>query len=268
MFTKPDIRLIDQLHQYGRELAVLKRMYQSYALIIERLLDRQKPVTLGASKSSTGSKKFLSRTLMRESNTTARLRDESPSLDSEDSEGNSTFGAPLSSAATVRFERLLDRINQLALSEIQECLDEKESLVFLNFNLLTYKESQAVERLTRITILLAKVTILFMPVSLMTAYFSTQLEDLAGVYNVKTYWVSFAVIATLSLLFLVIFGAVSGTLEGKPIYRTLTQTVCATLGLFPCSIPEAGRSLIRETLLKRPSMRHPGLLRYCSRVGA
>lgn len=42
-----------------------------------------------------------------------------------------TFGAPLSSAATVRFERLRDRINLYALSEIQECLDEKESLVFL-----------------------------------------------------------------------------------------------------------------------------------------
>lgn len=41
------------------------------------------------------------------------------------------FGAPLSSAATVRFERLRDRINLYALSEIQECLDEKESLVFL-----------------------------------------------------------------------------------------------------------------------------------------
>ena len=44
-----------------------------------------------------------------------------------------TFGAPLSSAASVRFERLRDRINLYALSEIQECLDEKESLVFLVF---------------------------------------------------------------------------------------------------------------------------------------
>ena len=44
-----------------------------------------------------------------------------------------TFGAPLSSAASVRFERLRDRINLLALSEIQECLDEKDSLVFLVF---------------------------------------------------------------------------------------------------------------------------------------
>lgn len=42
-----------------------------------------------------------------------------------------TYGVSLSSAATVRFERLRDRIKLYALSEIQECLDEKDSLVFL-----------------------------------------------------------------------------------------------------------------------------------------
>lgn len=87
------------------------------------------------------------------------------------------------------------------------------------------KESQAVERLTRITILLAKVTILFMPVSLMTAYFSTQLLNMENKYTIKTYWICFAAIMLLSLLFIVVFGAASGTLEGKPIYRSLTRTV-------------------------------------------
>ena len=94
-----------------------------------------------------------------------------------------------------------------------------------NFNMITLRQSQAVERLTRITILLAKVTILFMPVSLMTGYFSTQLDDLASTYTIKTYWICFAVIMTLSFIFLVIFGVLSGTLEGKPIYRSLTETV-------------------------------------------
>ena len=81
------------------------------------------------------------------------------------------------------------------------------------------------ERLTRITILLAKVTILFMPVSLMTAYFSTQLSDLANLYTIKTYWICFGVIMSLSLVGLTMFGVASGTLEGKPIYRSLTQTM-------------------------------------------
>lgn len=81
------------------------------------------------------------------------------------------------------------------------------------------------ERLTRITILLAKVTILFMPVSLMTAYFSTQLSGLANVYSIKTYWICFGVIMSLSLVGLTLFGFASGTLEGKPIYRSFTQTM-------------------------------------------
>ncbi|KAF6234413.1 hypothetical protein HO173_007446 [Letharia columbiana] len=209
MFTKPQVPLIQRLHQYGRELAVLKRMYQSYALIIERILDRQKPL-----HSSTGDPSSVrdnhGEALISEGQVTSKIQ---------------TFGAPLSSAATVRFERLRDRINLYALSEIQECLDEKDSLVFLNFNLITLKESQAVERLTRITILLAKVTILFMPVSLMTAYFSTQLSDLANLYTIKTYWICFVVIMSLSFVGLALFGVASGTLEGKPIYRSFTQTM-------------------------------------------
>ena len=91
--------------------------------------------------------------------------------------------------------------------------------------MITMKQSQAVERLTRITILLAKVTILFMPVSLMTGYFSTQIQDVQGIYTAKTYWICFAVIMALSFVFLLVFGVLSGTLEGKPIYRSLTETV-------------------------------------------
>lgn len=206
MFTKPQVTLIQKLHRYGRELAVLKRMYQSYALIIERILDRQKPLHSSTGESSSESGHYI------EASTSDMSKIQS-------------FGAPLSSAATVRFERLRDRINLYALSEIQECLDEKESLVFMNFNLITLKESQAVERLTRITILLAKVTILFMPVSLMTAYFSTQLSDLANIYSIKTYWICFAIIMSLSFVGLALFGLASGTLEGKPIYRSFTQTM-------------------------------------------
>ena len=63
-----------------------------------------------------------------------------------------------------------------------------------NFNLIALKDSKAVEKLTRITILLAKVTILFLPVSLMTGYFSTELAQVKGVYTVNEYWVSFGVI--------------------------------------------------------------------------
>ena len=90
-------------------------MYQSYALIIERILGRQKPV-----HSSTG-----------DPSSRSGSHDDVLKLGGQVTSEIQTFGAPLSSAATVRFERLCDRINLYALSEIQECLDEKESLVFL-----------------------------------------------------------------------------------------------------------------------------------------
>ena len=115
MFTKPQVPLIQKLHQYGRELAVLKRMYQSYALIIERILNRQKPLHLSTGQASS----------------TNSSDSQIAILDGQVTSEIQTFGAPLSSAATVRFERLGDRIKLYALSEIQECLDEKESLVFL-----------------------------------------------------------------------------------------------------------------------------------------
>ncbi len=64
-----------------------------------------------------------------------------------------------------------------------------------------------------------------MPVSLMTGYFSVQIADLNGVYTVKTYWACFGVVMGLSLMFLIAFGKLSGTLEGKPIYRSLSETL-------------------------------------------
>lgn len=224
MFERPHVELIQRLHQNGRQLAVLKRIYQSYELIISRILERQRPIN----SNSFGT---VNQTVDRspgfhyDDGTAHGPKDENHALETRTASDRQDFGVPLSASATVKFERLKDRIRLYALSEIQECLDEKDALVFLNFNLITLKESQAVERLTRITILLAKVTILFMPVSLMTGYFSTQIQDLQGIYTAKTYWICFAVIMTLSFLVLVSFGYYSGTVEGKPVYRSLTQTV-------------------------------------------
>lgn len=80
------------------------------------------------------------------------------------------------------------------------------------------------EKLTRITILLAKATILFLPVSLMTGYFSVQISDLVGVYTVKTYWFCFLTISLLSIVFLFIFGVASDTVEGRTVYKSLRRT--------------------------------------------
>lgn len=81
------------------------------------------------------------------------------------------------------------------------------------------KESRAVEHLTRITILLGKLTIIFLPVSLLTELFGAELP---GMNRTQTaYWTSFGIIMGISILFVIIFGLVSGTLESKIIYRSL-----------------------------------------------
>ena len=187
MFEKPSVGLVKDLHKVGQQLAVLKRIYEAYAVIIDRLLEKQ---------ALSGKENYI--------------------VDSK-------LGVRLHPAAAFRFERLRDRIRLLAISEIQSCLDEKDSLVFFNFNLITLKESAAVERLTRITILLAKVTILFLPVSLMTAYFSTQIKSLGDSLTVQQYWIAFGVIFAASLVFLFIFGTISDTVEGKLIFTSFTD---------------------------------------------
>lgn len=122
---RPEVKIIDELHHVGRQLAVLKRMYQSYALIIDRILERQKPV-----------RTLIARKPDQLSDHTGPVV-HAVSLHSADTQtleeplSTQKYGVSLSSAATVRFERLKDRINLYALSEIQECLDEKEALVFL-----------------------------------------------------------------------------------------------------------------------------------------
>lgn len=222
MLERPVVDLVNELHWLGRRLAVLKRLYQSYELIMRRLLQRQRmlrdearsaqpaAISYGA---TFGDMEFVD---MRQS-----------SVVSNSSFHNTTeksVGVQLSSTAVARFERLVDRINLYCLSEIENCLNEKESLTFLNFNLIALKDSQAVEKLTRITILLAKATILFLPVSLMSAYFSTELIGVKNGYTKTDYWVSFAVIFVASVLLLTVFGYASDTVEGKTIYRSMVRT--------------------------------------------
>lgn len=90
---------------------------------------------------------------------------------------------------------------------------------------MTLKESQAIEKLTRTTILLAKVTILFLPVSVMTGYFSIQVPEIEELYDLKTYWGSFAVVVALSIAGLIIFGSVADKVGNKTIYKSLTRNL-------------------------------------------
>ncbi|KAK4861932.1 hypothetical protein LT330_003070 [Penicillium expansum] len=213
MLDRPVVDLVNELHWLGRRLAVLKRLYQSYELIMRRLLQRQRMLRDEARSShpaaiqygaTFGDMEFVD---MRQSSVVSNSGYHNPN--------EKSVGVQLSSTAVARFERLVDRINLYCLSEIENCLNEKESLTFLNFNLIALKDSQAVEKLTRITILLAKATILFLPVSLMSAYFSTELVGVKNGYTKTQYWVSFTVIFIASILLLTVFGYASDTVEGS-----------------------------------------------------
>ncbi|KAI9779114.1 MAG: hypothetical protein M1816_003737 [Peltula sp. TS41687] len=228
MLQTADLDYINQLNHIGRQLAVLKRIYEGYKIIIDRMLEGQK--IEAAAMAGTATLPATEQTLVQSTDSVQQLTTEMsarrpvpfpvPSL-MPGSEPRAQFGPTLTLEATVRFERLRDRIKLYVLSEIQDCLDEKESMAMMNFNLIAMKESQAVEHLTRITILLAKLTIVFLPVSLMTGYFSTALTDVQ--FTNKTYWICFSVIMILSLILLIVFGMVSGTVESRIIYEPLTK---------------------------------------------
>lgn len=48
--------------------------------------------------------------------------------------------------------------------------------------------------------LLAKLSVLFLPISLLTSHFSMQIKELEGVYRSRDHWTSFAIVLTLSVL--------------------------------------------------------------------
>ena len=103
MFQTAKLEHVNTLHHYGRQLAVLKRMYQSYDRIIERVIAMDKRLEDSG----------VDRGLMNTSQ--AQL--------------NEHLGVRISPSAIFRFQRLKDRISLYVLNEIQECLDEKEALV-------------------------------------------------------------------------------------------------------------------------------------------
>lgn len=131
MLERPVVDLVNELHWLGRRLAVLKRLYQSYELIMTRILQRQR---LLRDEARSQPRPMSMGTIYTEPEF-SELRQ--PTLQSQIGlvNINDSVGIQLSSAAVARFERLLDRIKLYCLSEIDACLTEKESLTFLVFSI-------------------------------------------------------------------------------------------------------------------------------------
>lgn len=156
----------------------------------------------------------------------------------------SARGVKLSQKAFDRFDRLNVRLRLLMLDTIDEYLEEKSSLSGTYFNLLAQKDSQATSKLNRSASLLAKLSVFFLPISFMTSYFSVQIPDLTNGYTGTTYWVAFAVIATLSFSSLFFFSrflmVVSDVLDdkiqaaqsavAKTVYKSVTRKKDETEG--------------------------------------
>lgn len=128
MFHSADVTLVSKIHTLGRQLTVLKLMYQSYEHIVSRLLywSRAKKDTNLAMLSSRPTLPSLDAGGYQDLSSSQLVRDERIFLEDE-----SDCRVKLYSSSIARFERLLGRIRLYALTEIEECLNEKESLVLM-----------------------------------------------------------------------------------------------------------------------------------------
>lgn len=114
MFDLPKLEHIDRLDRMGKELAVLRRHYEAYNRIIDRLLETQI-----ASAASLQNSQVVMRTSQASMDTVRPFVTERRSL----------MGVSLGSAARVRFRRLRDLIDLYALSEVEGYIKQKEAMV-------------------------------------------------------------------------------------------------------------------------------------------
>lgn len=138
MLETAELDYINRLHHIGRQLAVLKRIYEGYKIIIDRMLEGQKSEV--PTLSGTANLPGTDQTLVQSTDSLQQLTTEAAgrrppafplASSNAGSEPRAQFGPTLTPAAAVRFERLRDRIKLYVLSEIQDCLDEKESMAMM-----------------------------------------------------------------------------------------------------------------------------------------
>lgn len=200
--------IIKKLYARSKDLRQLKHLFESYEKLIKGIME------LGTD--TNGDDKDM-----------AAMSSSTGNLPA----GGHARGVKLSQKAFDRFDRLNVRLRLLMLDTIDEYLEEKSSLSGTYFNLLAQKDSQATAKLNRSASLLAKLSVFFLPISFMTSYFSIEVPDLSDHFTGQMYWVTFAVIATLSFLSLFFFSrflmVVSDVLEEK--VHAMQTTVVKTL---------------------------------------
>ena len=114
MIQAPELRHIDRLDSIGKELGVIRRHFDSYDRMIDRLLEPR-----GATTASLQNSRVVSESSQATLDTVRPLITQTDSM----------LGVSLSSASQVRFRRLKDLIDLYALSEVEEYIKQKDALV-------------------------------------------------------------------------------------------------------------------------------------------
>jgi Mg2+ and Co2+ transporter CorA len=210
MHKDPQLKHLSKLHRLSRQLAILKRMYETKKIIVDNILNRQENVTSKANGQPQPIK------VEKDPNDDRVLF----AMTMGDSE---ILGVPLQPLSIAKFERLRDRIALYVLGELEALLSEKNELETLTFNLISLKQSTTVELLTRVTIWFAGVTFVFLPLTLVTGYFSMQLNDTNGKYSLRTFWGTSGVAVALTLAVLYTVGKSTGTMRLSSVWRSIKK---------------------------------------------
>lgn len=218
MQLNPGLSQLTRLHTLSRQLAILKRMYETKKVIIDNILSRQGT----SNKTSLGPTPGPGPTRLSRESTLQSLSSSRGDLE--------TLGVPLTPLAIAKFERLRDRITIYALGEINECLQEKAELVAMIFNLISLREASSAERLTRVAILLTKFAFVFVPLTLVTGYFSMQLKDMNGVYTQKTFWATSCILVFITVVVLFVIGKFTDTLETVGLWKWIRNILFKLFG--------------------------------------
>jgi hypothetical protein len=117
---RPQPDQVTTLHHIGRQLQILRRLYDSYDAILDRILEKH-------ARRKQGMEMNYSR-----AHTMATEMSSDMEEDADDQSVQTVqYGPVMAADAIYRFQRLKDRIRLYALDEIKSCLEEKDSLVFM-----------------------------------------------------------------------------------------------------------------------------------------
>ncbi|ETS87535.1 hypothetical protein PFICI_01363 [Pestalotiopsis fici W106-1] len=184
--------IIKPLHLLSKDLRTLKHLFENYMIVIGKIITATRRPGSAPSLDHLG--------------TSILINSESNLSESMLMGADPQRKVFLTASALQRFDRLRDRLKGVMLNTIEGHFEEINALQGTYFNLTQQKDSTATARLTRSATLLAKLSVFFLPVGFITAFFSIQIEDMYIQWTASTYWITFGITIGVSFLSLTFFG--------------------------------------------------------------